>query len=272
MEKRLILPAILSIILLILAIWLSFLPVMSGDDYDIVALYPGTGVSDILLTIIIPFICMIVILFLGPFIVILLVKLHKIMKLNKYDYFIIKSEKVLPGSRIILRTIFPGLLAVNIGIYIGLSNSLASLIVADTSSIFGTVEYCSVVVGMPIAIILIFPLWMLQSSGLMCKKRIEKYNRPVSPDIESVGQFYLKMMKGYVGISTIISYTAILITVYQTGGTEVYLLFVDPVLIVLLSLPGSLLVEMRAKKTSSQLNTHYEKGKIDTTPKTIKIE
>lgn len=133
-------------------------------------------------------------------------------------------------------------------------------------------EYGAVIFGMPIATILILPLWMLESSGLIGKKRVEQYNRPVSPDIEGVGQFYLQMIKGYVGISTVVAYTTVIITVYEMGGADLYLLFVDPLIVMFLLLPASLLVEIRVMKTNSQLNRFYEKLQLDTTPKTIKIE
>ena len=273
MEKRLILPTILSIILLAVAVGLSFLPVSSGNtESDLIPIYPGNVLSDVILTIVIPYIILILVLILGPFIVISLIKMHKLMKLNKYDYFVVKNEKDLPASRIILRSIFPGLLAVNIGIYVGLSSTLAPLIVTDPENRMGAVEYGAVIIGMPIATILILPLWMLESSGLTCKKRVEEYNRPVSPDIEGVGAFYLQMIKGYVGISTVISYTVVLITVYESGTAEIWLLFVDPIIVMFLLLPGSLLVELRAKKTTSQLGSYYQKAQIDATPKTIKIE
>lgn len=272
MEKRHILPAILSIILTIAAIGLSFLPLRDGFDFDAIPLYPGNALSDIILVMVIPYLIVFVILFLGPFIVIFFIKIHKIMKLNKYDYFIVKNEKNLPGLRIILRALFPGLLAVNIGIYVGLSSTLASWIVTDPNNLFGAVEYGAVIFGMPIATILILPLWMLESSGLIGKKRVEQYNRPVSPDIEGVGQFYLQMIKGYVGISTVVAYTTVIITVYEMGGADLYLLFVDPLIVMFLLLPASLLVEIRVMKTNSQLNRFYEKLQLDTTPKTIKIE
>lgn len=272
MERRFIVPVILSVLLLTLGVIFSFLPIMDGIERDIIPIYPGNGLTDIILTLIIPYSILIATLFLGPFFVILFFRLHKLVKLNKYDYYIVTNEKNLPSSRIILRSVFPGLLAVNVGIYFGLSSSLMSLVTHDPNNLFGAIEYASVIFGMPIAILLILPLWMLESSGLICKKRIEEYNRPVSPDIEGVGLFYKQMIKGYVGISTIISYTTIIITIYQTGGTELFLLFIDPLLVIFLMLPGSLLVELRANKTNKQLLSYYEKVQIDINPKTIKIE
>jgi hypothetical protein len=118
-------------------------------------------------------------------------------------------------------------------------------------------------------------MWMLQSSGLMGAKKIESYNRPVTPDIESVGQFYIKMLKGYVGISTIIAYALILIQ-FLSASSEfqniLMIVFVDPILIVMFSLPIALIIEIRASKINERMEKYYRKLNIDTIPKIIKIE
>jgi len=115
---------------------------------------------------------------------------------------------------------------------------------------------------------------MIESSGLMCSRKVELYNRPVSPDIESVGEFFLKLLKGYVGISTILSYAMILIDVLNnpTGSNTWMFVFVDPIIIIMLFLPMSLLIEIMATKTNTRLHALYEKSGIESKPKIIKIE
>ena len=82
------------------------------------------------------------------------------------------------------------------------------------------------------------------------------------------------MLKGYVGISTIIAYSAILIEVFtRTNDSSIILfVFIDPIVIILILLPISLIVEMRASKINTRLVSYYKKLSIDTKPKTIKIE
>ncbi|MHA2180970.1 MAG: hypothetical protein ACXAAH_06070 [Promethearchaeota archaeon] len=274
MEKRFIMPAVFSIILTLVALSLALLPLFYGEP-EMIPFIPGNGVVDTIVSIVIPFFFMFIMLLLGPIMALVLIRLHKIMKLKKYDYFIVRIEKKLSGSRILLRSIFPGLLAINIAIYISLSSSLSSFIYYDLQMIGATIEYAALLIGIPFASLLVLPLWILQALGLMCSKRVESYNRPVTPDIESVGQFYIKMLKGYVGISTVVSYTVILFQIFQTSTDitlTILMVFIDPIVIIMIFTLISLVFEMKANSLNVKVNKSLEKQNIDTTPKTIKIE
>lgn len=278
MEKRFRMPIIASIFLIIVVIILQLLP-LTIDGYidDLIPIIPGGTFLDVMICLLLPFLFMIIMLFLGPIITIGMVRMHKIIKLKKYDYFIIPIEKKISGKRILLRAAFPGLLAVNVAIYMSFSNSVNQLFYyggGEPQNIAVVIEYISILLGVPIASLVILPIWMLQSSGLMSSKRIESYNRPVTPDIESVGQFYTKMLKGYVGISTIIAYGLILYQIFTTtsNSSTILVVFIDPIVIILVFIPISLFIEMRFSKINTRLDLYYKKLSIDTTPKTIKIE
>ena len=275
MEKRFIMPAIVSIILTIVSVVLALLPFLHQLGSEIIPIIPGTAMVDSIVSIILPFFFMFIMLLLGPVIALILIRLHKILKLKKYDYFVVKSEKKLSGIRILLRSIFPGLLAINIAMYISFSSTLSSYIYYDPENIGATIEYAAVIVGIPVASLLVLPLWILQSLGLMCSKNVELYKRPVTPDIEGVGQFYFKMLKGYVGISTVISYSWILVDIFQTSTdirATLLMVFIDPIVIIMIFMLISLVFEMRADKLNSRVNMSLNKLKIDTTHKVIKIE
>jgi len=274
MEKRFILPALASIILTIVAIILSIIPLFYGLEGDIVPIIPGGALSDSMMSIIIPFIFMILMLFVGPIIALFFFKLHELMKLKKYDYFFINIDKKLSGKRILLRSVFPGLLAINIGLYISLSSNFSSLFFIAPQESATVIEYASVILGIPISSMIILPLWILGSSGLMCSKRIESYNRPVSPDIESVGQFFTKMIKGYLGVSTVISYILVLYQLLLSGisANTILLVFIDPIVIIFLFTLISLLIEVMSESLNARFGKYLEKQKVDITPKSIKIE
>ena len=90
MEKRFRMPIIASTFLLIVVIILSFLPLMTENpEEDLIPIIPGGTFSDLVLSLLIPFLFMIIMLFLGPIVTIGMVRMHKIIKMKKYDYFII---------------------------------------------------------------------------------------------------------------------------------------------------------------------------------------
>ena len=277
MEKRFLGPLIISIVFLILAVFLSFLPVIISSEPDIIPMIPGGVYSDVIITMLIPYLFFMIMLFLGPVFAPFLVALHKMIKLGKYEYFITTTDKKRSGFRILTRSIFPGMFAINLAIYIALYGGFNSMIYyngGEASQIPALIEYASIIIGMPIASLIIIPLWMIQTSGLMCAKRIESYNYPVSPDIENVSQFYIKLLKGFVGISFIISYSMILFDYFTTttDTSTFFVVFLDPIIIILFSLPIALIIEMREGQIKDKMVKVLNKLKIDTIPKKIKIE
>ena len=281
-EKRFVLPAMLSILFIILAFILSIIPIIGEKDlsYDLIPIIPGNIIIDVTFAVFIPYLFLIVWLYLGPIIAPGFVKLHKLIKLNKYDYFITTTDKKRSGVRILARSILPGMLAVNIAIYITLYGGINNIILIDGSlpnNIPSVIEYASILIGIPIASFIIIPLWMIQTSGLMGSKRMESYNHPVSPDIESVPQFYIKLLKGFAGISFIITYSLILYQYFTTADfsgsySPILVVFLDPILIILYSLPIALIMELREEKIKAKMQKYLEKMKINTIPKIIKIE
>ena len=176
-----------------------------------------------------------------------------------------------------LRAIFPGLLAINIGIYVslfGTYNPLFHLHGADFLNLPIVIEIISILIGIPVVCFIVPPLWMLESSGLMCSKRIESYNRRVTPEIENFGQYYIKTLRGYVGISTVVAHILVLYQIFTTSSTflSIFIVIINPIIMILIFMPISLLVEMRSYKTNDRLDTYYKKLRIDITPRTIKIE
>ncbi|MHA1438676.1 MAG: hypothetical protein ACTSPD_13970 [Promethearchaeota archaeon] len=272
MERRFLLPLILVLITLFagLGITISF---GIGFDRDFSAIIPGPMGTDLIIAILIPFIFAFIALMIAHLIAFYFFRIHKVLKLGKYEYFIFKQDKNLSAFKIILRALIPGLLAINIGIYLASYGVFNQYFVDEYSAkeLPIVIEMISVIIGIPIAIIIITPIWALDSSGLMCRKRIEAYNHPVNPDIESVGSFYFKFIKGYVGISTIAVYIFILYGFIQEGVTyfSFIIVFIDPFLVVLCLLPASLLLEMRLESIKGKLLSKCEAAGIDIMPKEI---
>ncbi|MFX0072535.1 MAG: hypothetical protein ACFFAO_15730, partial [Candidatus Hermodarchaeota archaeon] len=234
MEKRFIAPLILSLLLIVYGF--GFLLIIS-EEGDLIPIYPGGAISDYILVIVIPIIIMLLMYFIGHLIAKALIPIHKVLKLNRYEYFLIQPEKNLTGSKMIIRSVYPGLLAINIAIYISLLGEFNHLFFtrSDEVSLPIMIEWISIIIGIPIATLIITPIWILDSAGLMCSLDLDKYKNRVTPDIESVGRFYSTVFKGYVGISTIVTYILIIYTFAQQGITfsNYFIIFIDPLALIL---------------------------------------
>jgi len=272
MENRFIGPIILSLGLLVYAF--SFLFLIDLQE-DIIPIIPGGGASDYILSIAIPIGIMLLMFFIGHFIAISLIPIHKALKLNRYEYFIFHEEKKLRGTKLITRCFYPGLLAINIAMYIALYGMFRGIFYTggNEQSLPATIEWAAIIIGIPITTLIITPIWILESSGLMCSLRREKYKNPVSPDIESVGRFYNTILKSYVGISTIVTYTLILFTFANVGITwsNYFIIFIDPFALILFFVFLSLILEIGANKINEKLLRRYEKMGITLSPQEIKI-
>ncbi|MFX1339595.1 MAG: hypothetical protein ACFFDK_13365 [Promethearchaeota archaeon] len=272
MEKRFIGPVILS--LLIIVYGFAFLLLIPFEG-DLIPLYPGGAISDYILVMVIPIVIMILMYFIGHLIAKAFISIHKLMKLNRYEYFLIDPEKKITGSRIIIRSVYPGLLAINIAIYIALLGEFNHLFAvrSDETSLPAMIEWIAIIVGAPIAILIITPIWILDSAGLMCSLNLNKYKTRVTPDIESVGRFYSTVFKGYVGISTIITYILIIYTFAQQGVTiqNYFIIFIDPLVLILFFVFLSLILEAGMDNVNKRLIKGFEKMGINITPQEIKI-
>ena len=277
MEKRFRGPIILSLLIVVYAFsFLSFY-VMDAEigSEDIIPLVPGVGASDYIFSLIFPIGIMILMYFVGHYIAKSFIPLHKALKLNRYDYFIIQPEKKLTGSKIIIRSVYPGLLAINIAIYVALYGIFSNVLYVGRSAqdLPITIEWVAILIGIPIATLIITPIWILDSSGLMCSLNQEKYKSRVSPDIESVGRFYSTIFKGYVGISTVVTYILILYTFASIGVNpgNYYIIFIDPFFLILFFIFLSLILEVGVNNINKRLMKGYEKRGISLVPQEIKI-
>ncbi|MFX1537095.1 MAG: hypothetical protein ACFFDI_23020, partial [Promethearchaeota archaeon] len=89
--------------------------------------------------------------------------------------------------------------------------------------------------------IVITPIWLLEDAGIICERRTT--GKRITSDIEGVGNWYLALLKGFAGITTILAYFFMSIQViewyqieYQFVEFEAYVLFLlIPVIVVLLS-------------------------------------
>ena len=281
-ERRFIFPIIVLISILIygsIFIVTGLTPnLLTTDQYPLI---PGPSYTDTLLIMLIPFGYMIAIFYIGKYQVVYFLYLHKALKLKRYDYFVVSipAEKEMTGFKIVRRSIIPGLLAVNIAILIALNGSINHLIYAGDSTMPNyipvVIEIGACLIGIPIACLIVIPIWILESSGIMSVLNQKKYKNPTTPDIESVGRYYSSFIQGITGISTIMSYFLILISFFQNSNdfiSVIIIVFIDPITIILFMVPISILLEYKIKDIQKHVISSLEKKNFNIKPQEIKIE
>ena len=158
--------------------------------------------------------------FLSPSISVFLWKLHRLLTNRNYNYYIQVFDNESLSYRQPRRTILPAFVALGISYSISNIRVLANTIFVTES--FGSLapEAQTIVISMALLFILLLlscfitllftPMWLMQDKGLVCELK----SKPrVTADIEGVGNWYLKMMKGFAGVSTIVAY---IFTIFQT--------------------------------------------------------
>jgi hypothetical protein len=116
-------------------------------------------------------------------------------------------------------------------------------------------------------IVLFFaPAWLLEDSGVICEKETQDTHE--TADIEGVGNWYLKFLKGFAGISTLLAYLLVSVDMLAwieslSGSIEVSIVFyILPVLVVLIApliavAPISIAIisyELALRKNANSLN------------------
>ncbi|KXH69956.1 MAG: hypothetical protein AM326_01300 [Candidatus Thorarchaeota archaeon SMTZ-45] len=184
-----------------------------------------------------------------PHLSVLLWKTHRLVTGGKYKYSIERYEADVAYGSSIRWLIVPALASLG----------LTSAIVSDSSiadSLFVTESFDSLAPSamaiaeiMPLFFILLLvasligilfsPAWLLEDAGVIYER--DTTGRRVTPDVQGVGHYYLGMLKGFAGLTTLLTYIIVSVQTlnwFQTlpGTIEVPLLFyVLPVVVVFIA-------------------------------------
>jgi hypothetical protein len=195
-------------------------------------LLPGGILLDFIWLYVLSFITGAIVYFATPVISSFLWKLHRFLTRGNYNYYVqdFKNQGTdTPQSR---KMILPAFVALGISYSIANIRSLANLIFVSES--FGSLapEAQTIVISMSLLFILLLlscfitvlfaPMWLMQDNGLVSELKAKPR---VTADIGGVGNYYLKMMKGFAGVSTLVAY---LFTIYQTIEWYQYVLSSPP--------------------------------------------
>lgn len=162
----------------------------------------------------------VLIYFVSPSISVLLWKLHRYLTSKNYNYYLQEFSTQSISSPQPRRMILPAFVALGISFSIsnirGLANAIfvfdsSGSIAPEAQTIATSMALLFILLLLSCFIVLLFvPMWLMQDKGLVCELKTKPR---MTADIEGVGNWFLKMMKGFAGISTIVAY---IFTIFQT--------------------------------------------------------
>jgi len=256
--------------------------------FQVIAL-GAEGTED--LTYLIPFVSLVIdsayVFFFSPLIMIILIqcfsvtlsiiyfKIHRIMKLNRYNYYILKETYVkLNYWTIAKRVLLLGFFSFSIGIF--LSQIIPEeIIIAPSPSIYEPpTPYLKASTTstfiLPFLILIMEPIWLLRDSSIMCSLKEEKRKKEkrLLPDIEGIYHYFHSVFSGYVGIGAIIGMILLMYGAIQSLHPELGeladipgILF-TPFMLSIIPIPALIFHELRLKSLRRKLTEKLSKKGI----------
>ncbi|GAB4328650.1 MAG: hypothetical protein Kow0069_35930 [Promethearchaeota archaeon] len=205
----------------------------------------------------------------------LYVGLHKVATLKKYDYYHLSEQKEISGGKLMGRVVLPAFVALSLGIT--LVNLLPDTYFfntlggntgdfrTDTLELAGRVNaiFHASVLCAPVAFLLMAPLWLLEDAGVTFALKPGEHRQSV--DVEGVDRYYTRLFKGAVAFTTLLSFgfemaRAFLVLSRVSDSQFVpVLLLLSPLSLVAFFLPGALVADGRAAKSSDLLLSRLER-------------
>lgn len=159
------------------------------------------------------------------------------------------------------KAFFPALMAVNFALMISLNIGLKNMIMSESYlATPGNENYWPFIVFVMVLIIttgiamaLFSPVWFLIDAGIVYtnKEKVKDKSDPV--ELHSVGRWYMGFLKGYAGISVIISFYTFIVDLITEIGEDLHwsgpVLFpMMPFFVLVLSLPAIVILDMTKKR------------------------
>ncbi|MHA1951645.1 MAG: hypothetical protein ACXAAO_10000 [Candidatus Thorarchaeota archaeon] len=198
----------------------SYMGAFPFGDFGIYRILPGDVFLDFVWLYILTILIGAVVYFASPALSIFFWKLHRIITGRNYDYYVQQIDMKTTSSFTFRRMFLPALVALGISFSISNVRRIVDMIIVtegfdslapEAQSIVTSISLLFILLLLVTFIVLLFaPMWLMQDAGLVCEKR--KKSRSTT-DIDGVGNWYLKLLKGFAGISTIVAY---LFTILQT--------------------------------------------------------
>lgn len=220
-----------------------------------------------------PLIMIILIQFFSVVLAVIFLKLHKAMKLNRYNYYLLKETYTkLSYWSMARRVLLLGFLAFSLGIF--LSQIIPDdIVIAPSPSITVITPYLKASATssfiLPFIILIIEPIWLLRDSSVICSLKEEKRKKEkrLLPDIEGIYHYFQSNYSGYVGIGAIIAMVILMYGAIQSLHPELGELadipgiLLTPFVLSVISLPALVFHELRLNTFRTKLvNKLSQKG------------
>jgi len=216
-----------------ITVFFTYIGVFPFDDVlGIYRILPGDTLIDFIWLYMLSGIIGLVLYFITPNISNFLLRMHRSIRGRNARYYLQTIDHQVSGTDQLRRTLIPAFAALGISYSISNIQTIANTIFVsegfvaiaeEAQSIISSLSLLFILLLVACFIMLVFtPIWLLQDSGVVCE--LEKKPGTIS-EIEGVGNWYLKMMKGFAGISTIVAY---IFTVIQTIGWYQFVLQSPP--------------------------------------------
>ncbi len=220
-----------------------------SSPLGIYRLLPGDILFDFTWLYIFSIVTGLIVYFTTPYLSVLLWKVHRLLTRGRYRYSmeVYGAEAGHEGS--IRWLIVPAFASLGLTSAIVSNSSLRDLLFVTESFDDLAPSAMAIAEIMPLFFILLLaasfvgllfaPAWLMEDAGVIYER--DTSGKRLTPDVQGVGRYYLAMLKGFAGLSTIVTYILVSMQTlwwFQTlpGTIEVPLLFfVLPVVVVFIA-------------------------------------
>ncbi len=162
--------------------------------------------------------------------------------------------------------LFPALMALNIALIVAVTPWGSSLLTEPTYNIEDTILIIMIMLAIApaIGVALFSPVWFLIDSGLVYSNQQKVEKKPVPLEVRSVGGWYLYILKGYAGISVILSFYTVINEFIAEGKVfgDFFVQMLLPILITLFIIPTIVILDVTREKRRKYVLMWAKKFKI----------
>ena len=238
------------------------------DPEGIYPFLPGDMLFDCLWLYVISVVVGGIIYLFTPVLSVVFLKLHRRFK-GGYRYHL-QAQATSEDGSVIKRLVVPALTSLGLAVSIAGSTFASSIFVYrnfenlenPVPAIEATFPIFFILLLVVTVILILFaPIWLLGDVGVICEK--EHVDSRSTVNIEGVGDYYLKLLKGFAGVSTIVTYGLL---IFQMFGWYNSMMQVEnlpfPVVIFIIPVIIALLGPIIAMGPLSLIQGFYEAGLV----------